>query len=99
LAEWTTSCRASLDPGWSAPEAVAPEDPDVEIFTRERSHADIPSALQSRQSCRLPFFVHGDPSEPFRVQFGRVRIAPQGGTNECPRLAVGDQAEEPLILF
>lgn len=42
------------------------EDPDVEIFTRERSHADIPSALQWRQSCRagepLP---PGDPADDY----------------------------------
>jgi hypothetical protein len=52
--------------GWSAPEAAAPEDPDVEIFTRERSHADIPSALQWRQSRRagepLP---PGDPADDY----------------------------------
>src|SRR5260370_28511492 len=39
--------------GWSAPEAAAPEDPDVEIFTRERSHADIPSASSGDSHAEL----------------------------------------------
>jgi hypothetical protein len=39
--------------GRSAPEVAAPEDPDVEIFTRERSHADIPSASSGDSHAEL----------------------------------------------
>jgi hypothetical protein len=39
--------------GWSAPEAAAPEDQDVEIFNRERSHADIPSASSGDSHAEL----------------------------------------------
>jgi hypothetical protein len=58
------------------------------------AHFPSPSA----QLRGLPFGFPGGPSEPSRVQFGRVRIAPQCGANECPRLAGGDQTEESLVF-
>jgi hypothetical protein len=68
------------------------------ISPRHFVQASFPLRLQPRL-LRLPFGVHGAPSERSRVQFGRVRIASQRGTNERPRLARGDQAEQPLVLF
>jgi hypothetical protein len=65
--------------GWSAPEAAAPEDPDVEIFTRERSHADIPSASSGDS--------HAELGSRFRQAIQPTTIdsvAPISGGTPCP---------------
>jgi hypothetical protein len=62
--------------GWSAPEAAAPEDPDVEIFNRERSHADIPSASSGDSHAELgSHFRQASASNHFSCLFS-LRPAP-----------------------
>src|SRR5580700_10605910 len=65
--------------GWSAPEAAAPEDQDVEIFTRERSRADIPSASSSDSHAKLGSGIR-QAIQPTTID----SVATTSGATPCP---------------